>query len=688
MRLLGALLLACSAAVAQESVAARDRVVRDLESVARSMLVGDRPQAVSVALVDHDPAGGAEWSWAAGFGSEDAGRTRPATGASVYRAGAVGTLVTAAAHLSLVGQGRLDRDAGGDRWDPVHAAAAVARVQGASYEQSVHALVFAPLGLRDTGFDDRADLVARTVAGALRGWDGAFVPDPGLPATGGAESRLRASAADLARFGAAFFPHGSRRLPLPEVGAEGPRLGSLVSAFEGRLLLCQRGAVHGAAVELAILPTEGVAVAVAATCDAPAEAASLLVERALHAALAVRTGRPLDPHVAPQPVGVRAARRLAGRYRAGLAWFDLREREGELIMDPCEGAAVRLRWRGRQVVGHDGSAGRTMVLEPMDENTMRHRGEDFVREPFAVPPDCPADLRPFLGEYGDERAPLVVFEDDGRLVLLVARQVRSMPERVGEDRFRLASGPGAGELLTFERDASGLVVAASIGTERHVRRPEPPARKFRITPLRPVAELRAAFADAVPPVQPQGLRASDLVDLRGLDPTLRFDVRYATEDNFLGAPVYDVPGAMLQRPAAAALLAVHRSLARHGLGLCIFDGYRPWRVTKLFWEATPPALREFVADPANGSRHNRGCAVDLSLFDLATGELVDMPSDFDEFTWRAYSAYPGGSARQRWNRELLRTAMEPHGFAVIDSEWWHFDFHLWREYPVLDEPLR
>jgi serine beta-lactamase-like protein LACTB len=140
-------------------------------------------------------------------------------------------------------------------------------------------------------------------------------------------------------------------------------------------------------------------------------------------------------------------------------------------------------------------------------------------------------------------------------------------------------------------------------------------------------------------------------------------------------------------PAAHALERVRVKLRTQGLGLVVYDAYRPWYVTKVFFDATPPAMRHFVADPAHGSRHNRGCAVDLSLYDLATGEVVEMPSGYDEFTPRAYPDYPGGTSRQRHFRELLRRAMEDEGFAVYEYEWWHFDYHAWREFGIGNEPL-
>ncbi len=135
------------------------------------------------------------------------------------------------------------------------------------------------------------------------------------------------------------------------------------------------------------------------------------------------------------------------------------------------------------------------------------------------------------------------------------------------------------------------------------------------------------------------------------------------------------------------MLRAHRGLAEHGVGLQVFDGYRPWWVTKVFWDAAPRHLKLFVADPMRGSRHNRGCAVDLTLYDLKSGEPIEMPSGYDEFTARAYPDYPGGTSRQRYYRELLRRAMEAQGFQVYEHEWWHFDYKDWREYAIGNEPL-
>jgi D-alanyl-D-alanine dipeptidase/kynurenine formamidase len=197
----------------------------------------------------------------------------------------------------------------------------------------------------------------------------------------------------------------------------------------------------------------------------------------------------------------------------------------------------------------------------------------------------------------------------------------------------------------------------------------------------------AARAAGGPPVDPAARRAPELVDVVALDPTLRLDVRYATADNVIGRRLYPTARALLQRPVAEALVRVHRALAADDLGLVVLDAYRPWRVTKTLWDATPADRREFVADPARGSRHNRGAAVDVSLFTRSTGEPVAMPSGYDEFTERAYPTYAGGDVGARAHRDRLRTAMEREGFFVYPSEWWHFDHKDWTGYPVLDVPF-
>lgn len=185
----------------------------------------------------------------------------------------------------------------------------------------------------------------------------------------------------------------------------------------------------------------------------------------------------------------------------------------------------------------------------------------------------------------------------------------------------------------------------------------------------------------------RGTLPPDLVNVGALDATLRLDVRYARAENFLGKPLYLHPVVYLQRPAAEALLRVHNALKAKGYGLLLFDGYRPWSITKRMWDECAPIMRYYLAPPLYGSIHNRGCSIDCSLYDLKTGLEVTMPSAYDEPTERASATYTGGTPAQRAARDLLIAAMRAEGFFVQPNEWWHFNYHAWRRYPILDIPL-
>jgi serine beta-lactamase-like protein LACTB len=297
------------------------------------------------------------------------------------------------------------------------------------------------------------------------------------------------------------------------------------------------------------------------------------------------------------------------------------------------------------------------------------------------PAEPPSTWMEYIGEYGSLHDPLVVLEHGGILHVLFSGVSLQPLRPTSADTFVLA---GDSIPVVFVRDAKRRVTAVSMQhakLERRALGPEDGA-SFRITPLKPAAELRRIALASTPPVESGDFLATDLVELRSLDPTIRYDIRYATTNNFMGDVFYTEPHAFMQRAAADAVVRASTRLRAQGLGLMIHDAYRPWYVTKMFWDATPVPLREFVADPASGSRHNRGAAVDLSLYDLATGKTVVAVSGYDEFSPRAFPEYAGGTTRQRWYRAALRAAMEAEGFTVYRNEWWHFDFGEWRRYRI------
>jgi zinc D-Ala-D-Ala dipeptidase len=187
------------------------------------------------------------------------------------------------------------------------------------------------------------------------------------------------------------------------------------------------------------------------------------------------------------------------------------------------------------------------------------------------------------------------------------------------------------------------------------------------------------------PVDPAATAVPDLVDLARADPRLRFDIRYATPANFMGRVLYPVAKAVLQRPAAEGLSRVQSRAEAAGYGLLVFDAYRPWRITRMMWDETPPGKREFVADPRSGSRHNRGCSVDLSLH--KNGAEVAMPSPYDDFTPAAYRSNTAAPAEALAASRMLEEWMVAEGFVPLANEWWHYDWADWRRYPIMDVPL-
>jgi D-alanyl-D-alanine dipeptidase/CubicO group peptidase (beta-lactamase class C family) len=544
--------------------------------------------------------------------------------------------------------------------------------------------VLAPLAMDHSAFAATPEISARRPVGVMWTLEGREFSAPTFELGESPAGSLYATLPDLARFlsallaggrgerGAILRPETLEQMwtaetpptpiptpattaapgALPAAPAPTYGIGFRLSYLEGKRRVGHGGAIYGFATELAALPDEKLGVVVVATRDVVNDVTTAIADDVLRAALALRARAPLP---APAPT-------------------------------PPPFAGLRERIAGR--------------------------GERFAT---TAPPLPPESWRGLIGEYGWDHDVLYVLELDGRLHLLVewfflyplepvranaaaadASAGRSpRPASVRSQihlppvRFRLPdSGLYAGEEVAFERDGLLRVVSVSIGGVVFPRRhTAAEGATFRIEPRRPVEDLRAEALAAEPPaLEPPegGFRDPELVELVTLDPTIRLDVRYASTNNFMGAVFYREPRAFLQRPAAEAVARAHAKLRERGYGLLVHDGYRPWHVTKMFWDATPESQKVFVANPANGSRHNRGCAVDLTLYELATGEPVPMTGGYDEFSERSYPDYPGGTSRQRWHRELLRQVMEGEGFTVYEAEWWHFDYRDWPFYPVLD----
>ena len=189
-----------------------------------------------------------------------------------------------------------------------------------------------------------------------------------------------------------------------------------------------------------------------------------------------------------------------------------------------------------------------------------------------------------------------------------------------------------------------------------------------------IEDLRNIALKSSPPEVYSEDDTINLVDIESLNNSIKGDIRYATKNNFMQTKFYKQPKAFLNYAPAKNLISAHKELNDFGYGIVIYDAYRPWFITKMFWEGTPNELKHFVADPNKGSVHNRGCAVDIGLYDLKSEKIIKMISGYDEFSEKAYPDYTGGTLEERKIRDLLIDIMNKNNFDVYEYEWWHFDF--------------
>jgi len=587
------------------------------------------------------------------------------------------------------------------------------RVGGETFPSYLAKHVLAPLGMEESAFELTPALKPRLAVGYMWTYDGRRFPAPGFQLGESPAGSLYTTVTDLCRFMSAMFArgqglHGRVLLPrtlesmwIPQFAPAGTRtgygIGFRVDTLDGFRTVEHGGAIYGFATQASMLPEEGLGVAVVTTLDATNAVTTRIATAALRAMLAVRQHRPIPPWVNTEPVAPADAARLAGRYVSDSlavvltylkAPSDTPATASQLVVrSTLGGTRGVLRQRGDTLV-RDDRLGFGARLVPRGD-TLIFLGRHFTRVATAKPAPAVLEQRRLVGEYGWDHDILYILEDSGHLEALIEWFFQSPLARISNTKYMFPAGSlYDGEPVTFSVSPSGTVTGLHVGKVWFPRRAIGPAsgNQLRITPVRPLVDLEREARAASPPVE-SGKRAPDLVELVKLDSTIHLEIRYATTNNFLGNRFYPEARAFLQRPAADALVRAHRKLKALGYGILVHDSYRPWYVTRMFWDAVPEDKKIFVADPKDGSRHNRGAAADISLYDLATGAPVDMVGTYDETSDRSFANYPGGTALQRWHRELLRRTMESEGFTVYHAEWWHFDYAGWSEYPILNIPF-
>lgn len=572
-----------------------------------------------------------------------------------------------------------------------------------SHPERVQATILKPLAMERSSFIVTPAVAPHLAAGWMRTYDGRRFVAPNFLLGTGPAGNLYSSVNDLSQFLSCLFRQGEpgegqilsaeswklMTTPVLDQGGkpQGFGIGFHIQELDGYQKVGHGGAVYGFSTQLEALPERKLGVVAATSLDGANAVVRRLADFALRLMIATQDKQPLPTYRMTTRVPQERARKLVGRYQAapGRAPVEVTEFQGRVYLRQGTfryelGAAVD---DGSIVT--DDAFGFGTPVELRDDGSLRVG--PGVHRP--VPPDppsaSPASFRELIGEYGWDHNTLYILEDQGQLFALIEWFFYYPLRQIDENTFAFPTyGLYHGEQLEFARDPNGRVtevVAAEVTFPRRQVGTRD-GKTFQITPVQPIDKLRAVAKAASPPVEQGEFRASELVDLAKLADTIQLDIRYATTNNFTGAIFYKQPRAFMQRPAAEAVVAAHQQLKQQGLGLLIHDAYRPWHVTKMFWDATPGDLKDFVANPANGSRHNRGCAVDLTLYDLKTGKPIEMVAGYDEFSARSYPLYPGGTARQRWYRQLLRQTMESAGFSVYEFEWWHFDYRDWQKYRI------
>jgi len=571
----------------------------------------------------------------------------------------------------------------------------VAAITHKSYEEAIDELIFAPLAMSASSMT-LSSVKNRLADSEMAAFDGPRFAAPqfdlGMPAAG----NLNTTAADLGRFGVALLNNGGPLLKPATVGemwrvqypttGSGRRfgLGFIVSDLDGQRMVGHPGAIYGFSTEFWLLPDAGIGVVVFSTVDS-GTSATRLARYALQSWSAAKGGKPVPAYAEPVAVTGEEAKRLSGWYSNGTHSVGARIYAGQLALDGPESAGL-VRKTGNHYLIEDAQSFNDKLAFAADGSWLELDGARYARRVQPEPREPEPGLASLIGEYGWEHNKLHFYERDGAPWVRMEWVDYRPLTKIDADSYAFPTDRGLylGEVLRVERRADGQPAALLLNGIRWPRRDfgAEAQAAVRKTVSVNLDNLRRTAMTASPPAEAPKPRHSELVELNILDPSIQLDIRYASTNNFIGAPLYASAAAFVQRPAAQAVAAISGELRMLGYGLRIHDAYRPWFVTKMFWDATPPASRQFVADPSQGSRHNRGAAIDLTMYSLKTGAPVVSTGRYDEFSNRSYTNYVGGSDHQRWVRDLLRTAMERHGFAVYPEEWWHFDFGGWSNYPI------
>ena len=581
------------------------------------------------------------------------------------------------------------------------------KLKGEPFASYLRKNVLLPMGLTHSAFEPLPDITNRLADATMWSYDGRVFDAPTFELGMSPAGSMYAPVVDLGQFMKVLFndgkgPNGpvikkeTLQLMLTSQFNDGKDqrhnvgfgIGFSLSEQGGYKRVGHGGAVYGFSTQLYALPEVKLGVAVTSSVDVTNTITRRVATYALDCLLAVENGKPLPDYEKTNSVNEKTVALLVGHFVSDNGKrLKLINKYGTLYMENDRFQTRIRQLNGRLVTDSQISYGSPIDYDE-DGRTVTMGSTVYNREKYLKPMPISKPWQGLIGEYGWNHNILYIYEAYGKLTALIEWMEKDILTEVEKDvfAFPVKGGMYHGEKMRFKRDRNGIATQVQIENGPIFFRRDvgvDHGKTFRIDPLEPVGVLRKIALSASPPSE-QKKNDPDLVELRTLDSTIKYDIRYATTNNFMSAVFYRSAHAYMQRPAAESLVRVSKKLKAFGYGLLIHDSYRPWYVTKMFWDATPDDKKIFVANPESGSRHNRGCAVDLTLYDLDTGAVVEMVGGYDEMTDRSFPDYVGGTSQQRWHRELLRRSMEAEGYTVYEAEWWHYDYKTWNDYPILN----
>lgn len=559
------------------------------------------------------------------------------------------------------------------------------------------------IGMNNSAFAPNTKIRARLAKATMWSYDDRIFSAPTFELGMIPAGSLYAPVTDLAKFMMVLFAQGKgpkevvikpetlNKMISPQFGGDKTRgygIGFGLSEHGGYQKIGHGGAIYGFSTQLYAIPEIKYGVATSSSVDISNSITTKLSNYALDLMLANKNNEPLPDYIKTSQLEAKLSQSLKGHYSRGNLYADI-ELRGPSTVLVINSLEVPLKQSSKGIISDGRIDQGSLKIQKSGEDILVN-GKLFTKKVKRKKTQFPNEWKGLVGEYGWDHNILFVYEDMGSLWLLMEWIEKNQLLQVKDDLFAFPENSRMyyGERLKFKRNAAGVATEVAIINGPVFKRREIGASNsetFRIEPLKPIEELRDIAFKAKPPKENQDFLSSDLVELKNIDKTINYDIRYASTNNFMSNKFYTRAEAYLQRPAAQALGRVNKKLKTKGYGLLIHDAYRPWYVTKMFWDATPLDKKIFVANPENGSRHNRGCAIDLTLYDLKSGKVIEMVGGYDEMTERSYPNYYGGTTEQRWHRKLLREVMESEGFNVYEFEWWHFDYKDWKQYPISND---